>query len=275
MNQKAKPKTEDFSEYGSLNYTAPRMPLVYGPVESRRFGASIGINLLGEGEKICSFSCPYCDLGPTSMRLNRLKTSGNFASLEDLSSALHRDFSRIHAGTQAIKAITISGNGEPTLYPFLPEAIELILKARVEFFPTVPVHILTNGVHLDSRKTIEALNRLDGRMVKVDAGSDAVLKTINAPLVRPSVSKLISGIHQLKDVIAQSFFVQGAVDNTTPADIEDWIEVIGLIRPKAVHIHGMSHVPSIHELKRVDEDTLYMIASKLERRTQIHALVFP
>jgi wyosine [tRNA(Phe)-imidazoG37] synthetase (radical SAM superfamily) len=143
------------------------------------------------------------------------------------------------------------------------------------YLPGVPVSILTNGANLDTRKIVDAMNKLDERMVKVDAGNERVFKRLNSPLVRVSITKVISCIHSLKDVIIQSFFVQGAVDNTQAADIEDWIEVIGLIKPKAVHIHGMNRMPASRGLKAADEDTLYMIASKLERRTHIRSLVFP
>ena len=36
---------------------------VYGPVPSRRFGASLGVDAVPY--KICSFDCTYCQLGPT------------------------------------------------------------------------------------------------------------------------------------------------------------------------------------------------------------------
>ncbi|MBW2702116.1 MAG: radical SAM protein, partial [Deltaproteobacteria bacterium] len=36
---------------------------VYGPVPSRRFGLSLGIDLVPH--KICNYDCIYCQLGPT------------------------------------------------------------------------------------------------------------------------------------------------------------------------------------------------------------------
>ena len=36
---------------------------VFGPVQSRRFGVSLGINLLPADGKICSFDCVYCECG--------------------------------------------------------------------------------------------------------------------------------------------------------------------------------------------------------------------
>ena len=36
---------------------------IFGPVHSRRLGVSLGINLLPEDGKVCSFDCIYCECG--------------------------------------------------------------------------------------------------------------------------------------------------------------------------------------------------------------------
>ncbi|MDK2852675.1 MAG: hypothetical protein PWQ38_940, partial [Proteiniphilum sp.] len=37
--------------------------IVYGPVQSRRLGSSLGVNLLPYDGKLCSFDCIYCECG--------------------------------------------------------------------------------------------------------------------------------------------------------------------------------------------------------------------
>src|SRR6185436_7914081 len=39
--------------------------IMYGPVRSRRLGASLGINLLPAGLKVCNMNCAYCQYGWT------------------------------------------------------------------------------------------------------------------------------------------------------------------------------------------------------------------
>ncbi|MBN2364749.1 MAG: radical SAM protein, partial [Calditrichaeota bacterium] len=39
--------------------------IVYGPINSRRLGRSLGINLLPLHIKICTFNCVYCQYGWT------------------------------------------------------------------------------------------------------------------------------------------------------------------------------------------------------------------
>jgi wyosine [tRNA(Phe)-imidazoG37] synthetase (radical SAM superfamily) len=249
--------------------------LVYGPVQSRRFGRSLGINILGTEQKACSFDCAYCDLGATTIRLNRLKSDIVFPTVDAISEAVNASLKEIHANGPNFDMICLSGNGEPTLHPDFNEVVKSVMQARETWMPDKPIAVLTNGAHLDSRKVVDAMNKIDQRIVKIDAGNERAFKVVNSPLSRTTLAKVISGVRSLKDVTIQALFVQGATDNTSHADIEDWIEVIAIIKPKTVQIHGISRQTTQSGLIRCDEDTLYAIASRLERKTQIKAIVTP
>lgn len=259
-----------------LNYPktdVATMTLCYGPVALFGFSSSIGVNLLGQGNKICSFDCLYCDLGRTKMRLNRVKKDGPYADFETLEFELDKQFAQFSERKLNIDAIHISGNGEPTLYPHLTEAVDIILKLRDKYFSQAKTFLLTNGAHLDQRKILDAANKLDSVIFKLDVGNDQTLKLVNSPLVRSTLSHLISISHSVKNLALQSLFVQGDIDNTKVSDIEDWIEVIGLMKPRRVYIGTISQFPATSGLLACDEDTLYTIASKLERKTGLRAEV--
>ena len=49
------------------------VPLVSDLKKSSAFGNYIEINLLLENEKICTYDCLYCDLGPTNIKINQIK----------------------------------------------------------------------------------------------------------------------------------------------------------------------------------------------------------
>lgn len=36
---------------------------IFGPIHSRRLGVSLGVNLMPNDGKICSFDCLYCEAG--------------------------------------------------------------------------------------------------------------------------------------------------------------------------------------------------------------------
>src|SRR3989344_7422643 len=107
------------------------MDLVYGPVKSLRYGTTLGINLLG-GEKVCSYDCVYCSLGPTTLTMNKARKDYVFPTLEQISAA----FKTYIAKSVPMEAIVVSGNGEPTLHPEFDEAMKRILGLRQEHLPT-------------------------------------------------------------------------------------------------------------------------------------------
>src|SRR4051812_30254887 len=78
-------KTTEYEELKSLTET---WGITYGPIRSRRLGVSLGINLLGPGEKICSYDCPYCELGFTKLKMAQMKKEAKFPTLPELEAAL-------------------------------------------------------------------------------------------------------------------------------------------------------------------------------------------
>lgn len=47
--------------------------IVFGPVQSRRLGISLGMNLLPTDGKFCSFNCIYCECGLNEERRTHSK----------------------------------------------------------------------------------------------------------------------------------------------------------------------------------------------------------
>lgn len=239
------------------------------------FGRTVDINLLGTKAKICSFDCAYCNLGPTEIRLNKLKDAGILPTIQEISDSTQTIFREIHERGPMLDTILISGNGEATLHPDFPELVKVLRELRDQWLPKKPIALLTNGSNLDQRRITDAVNLLDHRFVKVDAGNERVFKIMNTPLARVNLQKVLGGIRLLKDVSIQAMFCSGSIDNTGSADVDDWIEVMGLLKPKAIHIQSLSRAPHSAGLIRCDEDTLHTIASKLERRTGLKAIVLP
>jgi wyosine [tRNA(Phe)-imidazoG37] synthetase (radical SAM superfamily) len=247
--------------------------IVYGPFTTPNNGTALGLNILGAVHKVCAFDCPYCDLGTTELRLNKVKRDVEFPTPTEIKTALIEKLRDLHENGPACESICISGNGEPTLHPDFPEVVQAILEARDLWAAGRPVYVLSSGANLESRKVIEALNLLDERVIKIDAGNEKLFKQLNAPLSRMTLSRVIDGLRGLKDCSVQSLFVKGIVSNTAPTDIDDWVEVIALIKPKQVYISTITRQPAVMGVLCVDENTLYMIASRLERKTQMRAVV--
>ena len=247
--------------------------LVYPVRDLVPFGKTVTVNLLGSGPKACSFDCPYCDLGRTFTRLNQLKTEVELPTAEALHHSVTEAFKKIHSEGPMIDSILLSGNGEPTLHPDFPEVVRMILEARNAWLPGKPIRLFTNGYTLDSRKTTDVLNLIDERIVKIDVGNERLFKLVNSPLSRTNLARVINGVRKLRDVTIQTMLFKGPIDNTGKSDLEDWMEVIAMLKPKGVILQTLTRNPAAPELERLSEDQIYGIANMLERKTQIKAIV--
>jgi wyosine [tRNA(Phe)-imidazoG37] synthetase (radical SAM superfamily) len=251
--------------------------IISQPIEVAPFGKIIEANFLGNGPKACSYDCPYCDLGRTFMRLNRVKADIPFPTPDLVAEAALAALTKIHTSGPSIDGILVAGNGEPTLHPDFPEVFKALVAARDLWLPGKPIHLQTNGAHLDQRRIVDVLNSSKDvhTIVKLDAGNEKTFKEVNAPLSRSTVSRILAGADKLKSVKIQAMFFKGVISNISNAEIDEWIEVIAIVKPASVHIQGLSRTPAESGLVRCEEDELYSIASKLERKTQIKAIVIP
>jgi wyosine [tRNA(Phe)-imidazoG37] synthetase (radical SAM superfamily) len=245
------------------------MELIYGPVQSLRYGSSLGVNLLG-ASKVCSYNCVYCHLGPTTLTMNKVRKDYVFPQLEEIKASFREYVKR----TVPTDHIVISGNGEPTLHPQFAEAVQLILDLRTEHMPGTKVICLSNGAHLDSKKVVAGMNLLDERVIKVDAGNDNLMQKINDPLVRINMAKFLSGVRKLTDCTVQSLFVEGELNNCSAEVLDEWMEVVGMIKPKNVQLCTVTRAGFMPGIRAVEDDVLYGIAFKLKKRTGLESQVF-
>ncbi len=107
---------------------------IFGPVNSRRLGRSLGVDLFRE--KICNLNCIYCEVGPTVRltceRAEYMPTRGILAEID----AWCADPARL----DELDFITVTASGEPTLHSGLGEIL-----AHVKALTEKPVGLLTNG----------------------------------------------------------------------------------------------------------------------------------
>ena len=250
------------------------MKLALSPRQSLRFGMSIEINPLGD-QKVCSYNCVYCNLGPTEIRMNQVKKQMEFPSVDAIESALREIITESVTQNTSIDSLLVSGNGEPTLHLEIDQLTERLRKVQQEVLPNAKLIILTNGAHIENRRTVETLNLYDERVIKIDAASETGFKAVNAPLIRGNMSKVTSGARKLSDCIIQSVFFQGQNSNLDADELDEWMEVVGIVKPKSIHIHTLAKDSTNNpEISPATEDELYTILSKFQRKSNIEIKVF-
>ena len=171
------------------------MGIIYGPVPSWRLGMSLGIDLLGGGEKRCSFNCIYCQLGQT----RRLETMrGSFVDL----GMLKMDMNAVE-GKASYNVVTFSGTGEPTLSRDLADANRMV--KRIGRAPTA---VLTNSSLFPDENVREDLAGFDIVVAKLDAPSQELFGRINRPAKGVELENVLRGLKKFREAFRGTFALQ-------------------------------------------------------------------
>ncbi|MEW5806226.1 MAG: radical SAM protein [Acidobacteriota bacterium] len=241
---------------------------VYGPIDSRRLGNSLGINPFPLGKKICSFNCIYCQYGFTTAGIfSDGKAKNGFPDIETLKFSLSTKLKNLKESGIKLDFITFAGNGEPTLYPEFPRLVDAVKELRDEYYPGAKTAILSNSTLAIFPKIREGLNRLDERIMKLDVGTEELLRRVNDPVDRMTLQEIITGLKELKDCILQSLFIKGSASNSDDDSVMEWIEAVRLVRPKFVQVYSIDRVPADRGIEIVEREELEEIARRLTAET--------
>jgi wyosine [tRNA(Phe)-imidazoG37] synthetase (radical SAM superfamily) len=234
--------------------------LVYGPVRSRRLGISLGVNVLPDGAKVCTFNCAYCQYGWTHAPKEARALTGwpePVRIAEAVETAL--------GCTARVDRITLAGNGEPTLHPRFGEIVERLRDVRARVAPKARLAVLSNASTAAEPLVAAALVRLDDCHMKLDAGDAATLKAVNGVAVDPEAT--VEALSQLGGVTLQALFVrdpEGRVDNTTARALAAWLGAVRRVRPVGVQLYSLDRTPALPRLEVVPRPELAAIAARVE-----------
>ena len=227
---------------------------IFGPIHSRRLGTSLGVNLMPNDGKICSFDCLYCEAGYNAQGPG---TTG-VAKRETLKKQLKNKLKALHEAGENLDVITFSGNGEPTLHPHFKEIVHDVINLRNQYFPSAKVSVLSNATMAGKPSVVEALKMVDNNILKLDSAVAHTMRLINRP-VSPNV--LPDGIiEDLKayggKCIVQTMMVRGEhdgeiVDNTTDAEIDALINAYLAIRPQEIMLYTIDRKTPEEKLVKV------------------------
>lgn len=238
------------------------MNIIFGPINSRRFGSSLGVDL-SPGSKQCNFDCLYCELAPMAT----VDSQNNTVEVEKIIDEL-----KLHLNDK-IDVITLTANGEPTLYPFLEELIDEIDKIK----GVTQTLILTNSATLVNKNVFHTLLKLDQVKLSLDAVSSDVFKKIDRPHVSIQIENVVQKVIEFSKVyqgklFIEILFVHGLNDTKEEvAKLNDVLKNIdctridlGTIdRPPAYPVAGISY-KELHDISLMFESNLPIhIASRI------------
>ena len=227
--------------------------LVFGPINSRRFGMSLGIDLSPK-QKSCNFDCVYCELKGAKP----VEEIENPPSVNEIMGAL-KEALKAH---QNIDVITLTANGEPTLYPHLKE---LVAKVN-EIKDKAKTLILSNGSGARDQKICEALQGLDIVKFSLDSAVQSTFKKIDRNKSGIEVNELIKAMAKFRkefkgELVLEILVVAGF--NDKEEEFTALNEAINEIAPHRVDV-GTIDRPPAYNVKGVDASRLEELASKIK-----------
>lgn len=218
---------------------------LYGPIDSRRYGRSLGVNPLPLDRKLCSLDCLYCQYGFT--RAQEVAGRAEVPSVADLAAAFEREFGRLAAARDLPDRITVAGNGEPTLHPDFLEMSRALAAARDRHFPGATLGILCNSMHLNRDEVVTALNECyDEPAMKLEWGSAEGFAAMNQ--VSPKgYQRVLDGLERIDSFVVQALFMRSPkADNSAPAEVEGWLASLDRLRPRIrwIELYSLDRPPA-------------------------------
>ena len=241
--------------------------IVFGPIKSRRLGISLGLNLLPQGYKHCTFNCLYCECGWTKEPAD---TSITYPARNDIRMALEARLTLMQRKRSMLDNITFAGNGEPTLHPDFPGIVDDTVMLRDKYYPNVEITVLSNASMAGDKAVAAALMKLDKSILKLDAGTEECFRQINNPVISITLNEILEHLKPFRGrMIIQSLFVRGTIngqsfDNTTDREVSAWLQHIDMLRPRQVMIYSIARAPAASGVEQVPYETLQDIARKVE-----------
>lgn len=236
--------------------------IIYGPVNSRRIGRSLGINLLPAGIKQCTFNCAYCQYGWNPDKKNK----SLFPAIIEVSDALTAALDELKQTNCLPAYLTFSGNGEPTLHPDFYNIVLEVNKIRRKLSSASKIALLSNSSLLYKPSVQEALKHIDLLIMKFDCGTPHYFNNYNKPQ-NISFEAVLENLRKISaefPIYIQTLFADGECGNHSEENINEWINCIKLINPAGVQIYSLSRGFPEKRLKPATPNQLTNIKILLE-----------
>jgi len=235
------------------------MSIIFGPIPSRRFGKSLGIDL-SPSRKQCNFDCVYCELDPAKPVEAYTETLPVSAVVDAVRAGLHAH--------PDIDVLTVTANGEPTLYPRLGE----LMKKLREIKGPVRTLILSNASTIHRPEIRRALRLFDTVKLSLDCATPRCFRRIDRPAPGIDLNAIKEGMLAFRRdyrgaLIVEILIVAGI--NDKPAEIEALDSYLLRLRPDRIDL-GTIDRPPAYEVHPVSYEVLRELSLRFDPALPLH-----
>jgi wyosine [tRNA(Phe)-imidazoG37] synthetase (radical SAM superfamily) len=223
---------------------------LFGPVRSRRLGRSLGLDLVPF--KVCSFDCPYCQVGVTT---NKTLVRAEYVPVTEVL----EEFDRWMAVDGKADHLTLAGAGEPTLHLRFGEVLEsLAVRSRITRV------LLSNGSLFYLPEVRAAACKADivkGTLAAWDSSSFAA---VHRPHPSLDFATFFSGLKAMRaqfrgEYWLEVFLVAGI--NDEPGQVASLAALAREIGPDRIHLNTAVRPPQAGKVAAVSPGKLAELAT--------------
>ena len=209
-----------------------REATVFGPIFSRRLGNSLGVNLLPENGKICTFDCIYCECGWNEDG----REDTQLPNTAKVRTALEEKLIQVQREKIMVDSITFSGDGEPTIHPDFPRIIDDTIMLRDRYYPSAKISVLSNATQVHRPEILEALRKVDNPIMKIDAPTNELVQKINKPMPGYDIARVVEALKRFNgEFVIQTMFLKSKdFDSSSPEVLVGWMDIVRLLRPRKI-----------------------------------------
>jgi wyosine [tRNA(Phe)-imidazoG37] synthetase (radical SAM superfamily) len=235
------------------------MSIIFGPINSRRFGISLGIDL-SPNKKQCNFDCLYCEL-KSAKKIDRYE---DITPLEEILTAIKESLYN-HSN---IDVITITANGEPTLYPYLRELILEINRIKGD----IKTLILSNGSTINNMEVQESLMLFDIVKLSLDCATSKCLKKLDRVYKDIKIENIKKGMLDFRKKFKKIFIIEILIVkgiNNKDREIEELNKFLLKLNPTRIDI-GTIDRPPAYDIEALSYKELRDVSFKFNHSLPIY-----
>lgn len=241
-----------------VNALMKKYRYLFGPVPSRRFGQSLGVDLVPL--KKCTMNCAFCQLGHTPRTTIVRK---EYVPVEDITG----EIAHWLASGATADYITLSGSGEPTLHSRFGKVIDFI-HGRT----SIPVLLLTNSslLHLPAVRRDAA--KADVVKISLSAWNEQSFKRINRPGRSITFARFVKGLIAFRAefkglLLMEVFLVKGL--NSDPESARKIAAIAARVRPDRIQFNTAVRPPADKSVHPVADGRMAALAGLFQPKAEL------
>jgi len=248
---------DPFSPHRQYTDISPLMDHIFGPVNSRRLGRSLGIDLFSD--KVCNLNCIYCEVGAT----DRLTCErAEYVPTEKILGEIDRYFAE-PGREREIDVVTVTASGEPTLHSGFGRILTHLKKTTGK-----KIAVLTNGTTLMDAQIRRELAVADVVIPSLDTAREKSFRKIDRPATCLDLKKIIEGLtvfsHEYTgEIWLEILFALNVNDGQ--ADVQALLEVIAGMRLDRIQLNTVARPPLESFARPVGNDRMREIAATMRK----------